>query len=65
LAGIGEFRESHDTGVLLLGIRAAYRPFDGAKVSLIGNNLLNKEYSQRPGLLEAPRNLTVRLDYKF
>jgi len=65
LAGIGEFRESHDTGVLLLGVRAAYRPFDGAKVSLLANNLLNKEYSQRPGLLEAPRNVTVRLDYEF
>ena len=65
LAGIGEFREKHDTGVLLVGVRAAYRPFDGAKVSLLVNNLLNKEYSQRPGLLEAPRNVTVRLDYSF
>ena len=65
LAGIGEFRDTHDTGVLLLGVRAAYQPFEGAKISLIGNNLLNKEYSQRPGLLEAPRNLTVRLDYSF
>ncbi len=65
LAGIGEFRDSHDTGVLLLGVRAAYRPFDGAKISLLANNLLNKEYSQRPGLLEAPRNVTVRLDYSF
>lgn len=65
LAGIGEFRETHDTGVLLVGVRAAYRPFDGAKISLLANNLLNKEYSQRPGLLEAPRNVTLRLDYSF
>ena len=65
LAGIGEFRETHDTGVLLVGVRTAYRPFDGAKISLLVNNLLNKEYSQRPGLLEAPRNVTLRLDYNF
>ena len=65
LAGIGEFRDSHDTGVLLLGLRAAYRPFKGAKISFLANNLLNKEYTQRPGLLEAPRNVTMRLDYAF
>jgi hypothetical protein len=31
----------------------------------LGNNLLNSEYWLRPGRLEAPRNIAVRLDFNI
>lgn len=65
LAGIGDYIEENDGGVLQLGARISYRPFECLKFSLLGNNLLNKEYTLRPGLLEAPINITGRVDYEF
>ena len=64
---------------MLNGI-AAYREANGAyhkvdarisyglgiwKISLVANNALNEEYSIRPGVLEAPRNIALRLDATF
>ena len=62
---VGEFRATHNTGFTTLDIRAAYFIKPKFKVTLIGANLTNSEYSYRPGLLEAPRNVQVRLDYSF
>ena len=73
--GIGHYRSNFNRGeVLNLGARIAYRhPFKDAlekeqwvlKLSLVGNNLLNQEYSVRPGLMASPMNFTVRLDVEF
>ncbi len=63
--GLRKFRKEHANGHVLLGVRGAYNFTDKLKASLIGNNLLNTEYSSRPGLQEAPRNVTLRLDYEF
>jgi iron complex outermembrane receptor protein len=62
--GLRTFRENNK-GYLVHNVRAAYRFGDRAKLSLILGNLTNREYTIRPGLLEAPRNLTARMDYKF
>ena len=42
-----------------------YRFSEAFKVSVLMGNILNEEYSVRPGLLEGPRNLTARVDWKF
>ena len=62
---IGEFRRAHNKGFTTLDIRAAYFFTPKIKLTLIGANLTNTEYTYRPGLLEAPRNVQVRLDYQF
>jgi outer membrane receptor protein involved in Fe transport len=54
-----------ETGTAILNLRTAYRFTDGIKLSLLVNNTLNETYSNRPGLLEAPRNYAVRIDLKF
>ncbi len=41
--------------------RLAYK-FNAFKVSLLGENIFNDEYAIRPGMLEAPRNVSLRLD---
>ncbi|MFK7935731.1 MAG: TonB-dependent receptor, partial [Saprospiraceae bacterium] len=63
--GLTDFRAANANGYTVLGLRAAYNFTPQIKLSLIGNNLLNVGYSVRPGLLEAGRTFTVRLDMKF
>ncbi len=62
---IGEFRRAHNKGFTTLDIRAAYFFTPKIKLTIIGANLTNTEYTYRPGLLEASRNVQLRVDYKF
>jgi len=67
-AGIRQYRAVNQDGYSRLDARISYsfRISDvESKVSLIGKNVLNEEYTIRPGLLEAPRNFAIRLDVKF
>ncbi|MCO5249023.1 MAG: TonB-dependent receptor [Chitinophagales bacterium] len=50
-------------GNFLLHGRIAYKFNDQVKVSFNVDNILNKEYSLRPGLTEGWRNYGVRLDF--
>jgi hypothetical protein len=62
--GLTEYRAANN-GDLRVNGRIAYYVNDMAKVSLIGENLLNSETTSRPGSIRAPRNITVRADFKF
>lgn len=62
--GLQSFR-ADNKGYLVHNVRSAYRFSERIKLSLILGNLTNREYSIRPGLLEGPRNLTARVDFKF
>lgn len=62
--GLQSFR-TDNKGYLVHNVRSAYRFSERIKLSLILGNLTNREYSIRPGLLEGPRNLTARVDFKF
>jgi iron complex outermembrane receptor protein len=59
------FREEYTDGYTVLNGRIAYNFSKKVKLSAILNNITNEFYSVRPGLIEAPRNLTARLDVKF
>ncbi len=63
--GLGAYRDENNNGFLIISGRAAYQITDEIKASLIMENITNQEYSRRPGLLDAPRNLTMRVDYRF
>ncbi len=65
IAGVRSFRENHPNGFTVLNFRAGYHFTDFLKFTLLLNNSLNTEYTLRPALMEAPRNLTARLDFKF
>jgi len=62
---IGEWRRQNDHGNLILEARAAYQIADYWKVSIIGKNISNQEYMTRPGQLEAPANVALRMDFDF
>ena len=53
--------QDNNSGYYKTDIRASYI-FDHIKISLIVNNALNAEYTLRPGFLEGPRNVGLRLD---
>jgi outer membrane cobalamin receptor len=65
IPGLPDYRAKNNNGFSLLDVRTAYNWTSKIKTSFILSNLLNTEYSLRPGLLEAPKNITLRLDYKF
>jgi iron complex outermembrane receptor protein len=63
---IRAFRDKPEVqrGTFILNARVSYK-YKFAKVSLLGNNLLNSEYWLRPGRLEAPRNIALRFDFNI
>ncbi len=63
-AAVREFRETHK-GATVVDFRASYKLTKALKISALCGNLLNEEYTVRPALLEAPRNYTLRLDWKI
>lgn len=73
--GIGYYRENYNSGEFTnisarIGYRYAFKNKDdneiaAVKLSLVGKNLLNQEYMIRPALVDAPANITVRLDVEF
>lgn len=63
-ANIGIYRDLDTNGYIKYDARLAYQ-FDYFKLSFVGNNLLNEEYTARPGYFEAPRNIAMRMDFKF
>jgi iron complex outermembrane receptor protein len=65
LNGIRSFRDAHHGGNFVLDGRVGYSLSDETRISFIAKNVLNKQYSLRPGYMEAPRNYTVQLSYQF
>ncbi|MDG1842404.1 MAG: TonB-dependent receptor [Crocinitomicaceae bacterium] len=65
LPGLKEYRKKYPQGNLVIDSRFGYKVNDKIRVSLIANNILNAEYSSRPGDIQAPRNFIVQLQMKF
>ncbi len=63
--GLQEYREANDQGFTVVNFRAGYQITKPFRLMLLLGNAFNVEYSTRPGLLEAPRNFTARIDYRF
>lgn len=63
ITGLKAFRETHH-GFMVFDLRLArkWKPFT---FNLILKNVFNEEYSSRPALMDAPRNLTFKVDYKL
>ncbi|RMF03031.1 MAG: hypothetical protein D6772_02690, partial [Bacteroidetes bacterium] len=63
--GLAAFQEQNPNGFWVHNLRLAYEPSEKIRATLILGNLTNREYFLRPALMEAPRNLGLRLDYEF
>lgn len=64
LFGIGQYRDFNNNGYTLLDSRLSFTTGKVTITTLV-NNILNVEYTNRPALIEAPRNAGLRIDYKL
>ncbi len=64
LFSIKAFRDQNNQGYTVMDARMAIT-YKNYKLSFVANNIKNIAYTARPGLLEAPRNATLRLDVNF
>ncbi len=62
---VKDFRASHNKGDFVMDVRAGYSYKEKATFMFICKNLLNREYTLRPGLIEPPRNFTFQVGYSF
>lgn len=62
---VKEFRALHSKGDFVMDVRAGYSYKEKATFMFICKNILNTEYTLRPGLVEAPRNFTFQVGYSF
>lgn len=65
IKGLAEQRMEDMDGFKTFDARVAYQVTKSIKLALIAKNIFNEEYTVRPGLLEAPTNITLRVDLKF
>lgn len=65
ITDLKKFRDNNKDGYWYHNFRLAYEHNEHLKVTFILGNAFNKEYVLRPAILEAPRNLTLRVDAKF
>ena len=60
--GLKDYRAENGSDYINVGCRVGYKIQEKTKISFLLDNLFNAEYTVRPGLIEAPRNFTVRVD---
>lgn len=60
-----DYQKKHINGDLVMDIRAGYEITSKVRLGFVCKNLTNHLYSTRPGIMEAPRNFTLQLRYKF
>jgi outer membrane cobalamin receptor len=65
IPGLTYFRENYNTGFTTFDLRCNYEIREGLSLSVVSRNIMNAVVSARPGILDAPRNTSVRLDIKF
>ena len=63
--GINDAREKFKNGDLIFDIRLGYNLDQNSKLSLIINNLFNREYMSRPADMKSPRSMALQLSVKI
>ncbi len=63
IRGLKDYRKTHG-GYFTQDLRVA-RTVNKFTFNLIGKNIWNEEYTTRPAISEAPRNITLKIDYIF
>jgi len=65
IPGVKEYRDAHHHGDYVIDLRLSYDLNDKFRFSFIAKNILNREYSIRPALMEAPRNVQAEVSVKL
>jgi len=65
LPGLKEYREKYNGGSLVFDARIGYKFEKNYRISLILNNILNSEYTSRPGDIQPPRTVIAQFSYQL
>ncbi len=65
LPGLKEYRQRFNKGDYVFDMRFGYELNENAKVTLVINNLLNREVMGRPGDIQPPRNIALQYAMRF
>ena len=65
VGGIPEAREKFKNGDFIMDCRTSYQLNDITKISLVINNLLNREYMSRPANMMPPRTIALQCNMKI
>ena len=65
LPGYGAYRDVRRVGDLVLDARASFKINEISKISVLVNNVFNREYANRPGNILPPRTLIFQYSIKF
>lgn len=65
LEAVTAFRNTHHHGDFVMDVHAGYNYKNKVTFNFICKNILDTEYTLRPGLIEAPRNFTFQVGYKW
>jgi len=65
IPGINKAREQYSNGDFIIDIRAGYQITKEARLGLVVNNLLNREYMSRPANMMPPRTIAMQLALKI
>ena len=60
-----KYRDSRMTGDIIFDARIAYQINQKSKISILMNNILNREYTNRPGNVLPPRTIIWQYSLKF
>jgi outer membrane cobalamin receptor len=65
VTGVTQWRDEHDKGDLIMDARIGYTFAEKHRVSLIVDNVFNREYAIRPLALERNRRVIIQLSFQF
>ncbi len=66
LPGLKEYRKENDmNGAFICDLRVGYEIGSHYRVGFMINNILNREYTTRPGDIQAPRSFLLQIQAKF
>jgi len=65
LPGLKEYRKENNNGSFVVDFRLGYKLNDNYRLGFMVNNLLNSEYTSRPGDIQPPRNFSLQVQMKF
>ncbi|GAB4141143.1 MAG: hypothetical protein Fur0041_16350 [Bacteroidia bacterium] len=65
LPGIKDYRINNKHGDIVFDSRLIYRLNETARISVIVNNVFNREYTSRPADVQPPRTFILQLQVKF
>ena len=65
LPGYGQYRNSRMNGDVIFDARVAYQINKKSKISILMNNLLNREYTNRPGNVMPSRTIIWQYSLRF